>query len=196
MKFPLPLQLPEGHTPIITQHFGVSTEELEPAGPNGEPHYHYGTDIVLGTDHDTYGAALRLPFPVGRINQYLQPTQGMQNTPFVQLLYPAQDGTKYEIVLAHVSEIEPAKDFVYGDIVAKVGNLGLVYPQPNLKDPYQGAHLHLGLKVNGAWVDPEQYFDFTKWFTGAAPTQQDQLPATNWLITELLAIIKGITGTN
>src|SRR4029077_15831878 len=186
----LPIQLPAGSAAIITQPFGITENTLEPAGPNGEPHFHYGIDIVLGDDHVTFGAQLRCPFPTATmINRFEQP-EGSTQTPFLQLEYKATDGTVYNATFAHCSQMEPEGSFQYGAPIAKIGNIGLVAPQPSLKDPYAGAHLHLGLQAHGVWVDPAQYFDITKPFVGAGPDQQDQLPATNWLIQELLALLK------
>ncbi len=189
MKFPLPIQIPDGGAAWITQKFGATTIVLEPKGPNGEEHFHYGIDIVLGDDHATFGAALRCPFPSGTIiNRNPQP-MGSPTTPFLQLEYKDTEGHVYNATLAHCSEMEPESEYQYGAPVAKIGNIGIVTPDPTLKDPYAGAHLHLGLQVDGAWVDPKQYFDITKHFSGPGPDGQDQLPATNWLIQELLKII-------
>lgn len=194
MKFPLPIQTTDARNIRLTQAFGPTSNVLEPEGPAGQPHFHYGVDLVCGDDHQTYGAALRCPFPGAQIvNRFEQP-EGSKETPFLQLQYRDTAGTTYDVILAHCIDMAPAGRVAYGDEVAKIGNIGLVAPQPSLRDPYGGAHLHLGLKINGAWTDPLAYFDLTRPFIGTAPTQADQLPATNWLIKELLAIIAGITG--
>jgi hypothetical protein len=190
MKFPLPIQVSAASSITVTQPFGITSNTLEPVGPNGEPHFHYGLDIVCGDDHATFGAELRWPFPSGAmINRSPQP-QGSTQTPFLQLEYKPTDGVVYNSTFAHCSEIEPEGTFQYGALVGKIGNIGLVRPQPPLKDPYAGAHLHLGLQADGKWVDPALYFDLTKPFIGTGPDQEDQLPATNWLIQELLALLK------
>lgn len=191
-KFKLPIQLNTATRITITQPFGVTSNTLEPVGPNGEPHFHYGIDIITGDDHHTFGRALICPFPTSQvINEFVQP-QLSPKTPFIQLGHVAEDGTKYNLTLAHCSYFAPGTQFVLGDTVAKIGNIGLVEPQPTLKDPYAGAHLHLGLQVNGVWVDPEHYFDITSTFPGPDPTPQDQLPATDWLIAQLMAFLKGM----
>jgi hypothetical protein len=189
MQFPLPLQLTAAQKARITQPFGATTNELEPLGPDGEAHFHCGVDIVCGDDSETYGTALYCPFPTASVEAYLVQA-GNKDTPFVQLSYTAIDGTKYEAVLAHMSAMETPKSFIYGDLVGRAGNVGVASAQRSLKNPYAGAHLHLGLKVNGEWVDPERYFDFSKSFSGDAAIPQNQLPTTNWLVQELVQLVK------
>lgn len=191
-KFPLPLQIPLDHSPIVTQGFGAVNNPIEPAGPNGEPHFHYGIDIVCGSDHDTYGAHIICPTPTLEITEVHLEPEGSKVTPYIMGKYVAQDNTEIFIIFAHIIEAVPLGIYRYGETIAKVGNIGLVSPQPDLKDPYQGAHLHLGVRINGEWVDPIQYFDANQRFIGDSPTRQDQLPATNWLIKELLSIVHSI----
>jgi hypothetical protein len=61
MKFPLPIQAPAASAITVTQPFGVTSNTLEPEGPNGEPHSHYGLDIVCGDDPATFRTELRCP---------------------------------------------------------------------------------------------------------------------------------------
>lgn len=63
MKYKLPLAVPAGKHIYITQPYGRTYLTNEPVGPNGEPHFHYGSDIALGTPEETYGAAIVCPFP-------------------------------------------------------------------------------------------------------------------------------------
>ncbi len=196
MTFKLPIQVPEAGAIQITQGFGPTTNTLEPKGPNGEEHFHYGLDIVCGDDHATFGAMLRCPFPSGHLINEFPQQEGSPTTPLIQLQFNDADGTRYDAILAHCSQMQPVGLYAEGDPVGKIGNIGLVSPRPSLKDPYAGAHLHLGLQVNGAWVDPQEYFDCTDPFLGAAPTPDDQLPATDWLIQQLEAFIHSITGHN
>lgn len=60
---------------------------------------------------------------------------------------------------AHCSviKVSEGQSVAQGDVIARVGNSGNVQPKPSKKYPYAGTHLHLGIKKNGYWNNPQNF---------------------------------------
>ena len=192
-KFNLPVLLPPGIAPVVTQGFGPTDNPIEPRGPNGENHFHYGVDLVFGKDFETYGTPLVVPFERCTVGAYMQPPGTYQNTPFVEIDGIGASGTHYKVILAHVGNIFFRNDYKLGDIVATVGNYGMVSPQPTPADPFAGSHLHLGVQVGGEWRDPFEYFDVSTPFVGAPHDPNSDVPRLLWAIEQLTAQLASLT---
>lgn len=186
-KFPLPVMLPPNQHPTITQGFGETNNTLEPVGPNGEQHFHYGVDIVFGTDVESFGVPLVVPFKTATLTGSLFDGQQNVATNFIQLSGVGASGNKYDVILAHVSATFPRASYNSGDIVALTGNNGLVAPLPTTEDPFAGSHLHLGLKCNGTWVNPLDYFDVTEYAPERVHQDVTELPRLQWALAQLTA---------
>ncbi len=158
-KFKFPLALPVGRSLTLTQPFGRTENTLEPVGPNGEPHFHYGIDVVDGSGAEMFGTPIVCPLTNPVLTAYMLPPGTPNATPFIELSGKGASGNHYKIVLAHMAAAFFRGTYNEGDVVALVGNRGLVNPPPTPQDPYAGTHLHLGLQVNGVWSDPFEYFD-------------------------------------
>lgn len=183
--FRVPLAVPETQRVMMTQGFGVTSVPLEPEGPNGEPHFHYGIDLVCGDDHHTYGLAVVCPFESATVED--KTWQGAMNNAGNGIIAAWTDpqGDKYEAIMWHLSAISDPTTYAQGEVMGRVGNTGLVFPAPALQDPYRGAHLHLGLKLNGEFVDPAQYFDITNPYPGEPTPPALEMPPARWVIAKL-----------
>ncbi|MGH7174807.1 MAG: M23 family metallopeptidase [Minisyncoccia bacterium] len=175
---------------MMTQPFGPTTNTLEPVGPNGEPHFHYGVDLVAGDDHHTYGLAIVCPFPTIAIAD--KTWEGAMNSLGNGIIgnYTDAEGVKHTLTFWHVSKESDPVDYAEGETMANVGNTGLVAPQPSLKDPYAGAHLHLGYQRNGVWTDPLTIFDLTTWYPGGATPQVLEMPPAEWVVAQIEKILQ------
>jgi len=184
-KFSFPVLLPPGIEATVTQPFGVTANTIEPPGQHGEAHFHYGDDVVFGTDIETYGTPIVCPFHDARLTAYAEPSGSYTVTPFIRLDGYGASGNHYEATFAHVSSIFFRPSYNEGDIIGTVGNYGLVLPKPTPGAPFAGSHLHLGLQLNGQWVDPLQYFDITKPYIGAPHDPASDIPRLVWAIQQI-----------
>lgn len=194
MIFKAPYQVPTAKRVTVVRGFGPTNERLDPGGPNGEPHFHYGVDIVFGTDRETYGVPLALPFPEAKLISYVAPGDPGGANSHATYRYRSTSGNVFDMVLVHVSEIVFQYPLRFGAVVAYVGNVGTVWPQPDIKNPWDGAHLHLGLKVNGKWEDPMRWFDIFDPFIGEADDAQKDVPALSWALRKAMALYKQLVG--
>lgn len=194
-KFPLPLVLPASAKVQVTQPFGTSQLTLEPEGPGGQPHFHYGVDLVWGPDALVFGTPLVLPADADSISSYLLPPGDKSNTPYINVSLTGASGTKYIMTLAHCSKIELGVSLKAGTEVGLTGNYGLVGGTPSISDPFISSHLHLGLQANGKWVDPLQYFDITKWQIGPARDPANCTPRIQWAVQQLQEILASLIAT-
>ena len=186
----LPIQVPDVSQIRVTQRYGRSSFAIEPKGPNGEPHFHYGLDIARRTPMETYGTAVIMPFPHAELVNYVDPLPGTNGQRFATFRYVSPAGTQFDLVLVHLSAIVFRASYTQGDVVGYVGNSGLVSPTPQIATPFAGSHLHIGLKANGSWVDPEREFSTGLAFIGPDTSVERDLPAWRWALLraqELLA---------
>jgi hypothetical protein len=192
LKFPLPIVLPAGTKVTVTQPFGVTANTLEPIGPNGEPHFHYGIDLVWGPDNVIFGTPLVLPEVATESSYVLPPGNVNQPTPYVMFNFTGASGTKYTMELAHCSAIFLGAQYGKGKIVALAGNYGLVAPTPTIADPFAGSHLHLGLQIDGKYVDPAEYFDVTQFTVGPKRDPSNCVPRINWACQQVEAELQAL----
>lgn len=153
MKFKLPLVLPLGLKPIITQPYGATgnLDFYKQAGINIP--FHNGVDITTnGTDRQSYGCAIITPsdgWTIFRVYSDGNPMAANGNEVVMTSPVFNENGVnKYiELRCVHLSEAEPLEGKIVKDntIVGYTGNSGLVYPQPTTIFPYAGTHLHLGM---------------------------------------------------
>ena len=191
-KFPLPIVLPVNSNVSVAQPFGATTLALEPVGPHGEPHFHYGVDLVWGSDAHMFGTPLALPADGSKEAAYLQPPGDAINTPFVTFTFDGASGNHYTMVLAHVSKIQLANEYYKGQTVALVGNYGDLTPTPTPSNPFAATHLHLGLQCNGEWVDPLEYFDLNTFIVGPARDAANCTPRIQWAISTLTSELQAL----
>ncbi|MDE1925362.1 MAG: hypothetical protein KGH79_04270 [Patescibacteria group bacterium] len=187
--FRVPISIPDTQRVTLTQPFGPVSNPLEPEGPNGEPHFHYGIDLVCGDDHHTYGVAIVCPFPSITITE--KTWEGAMNPTGNGIVgvYTDAEGVVHKIVLWHCSKINDAIEYKEGDVMAYIGNAGLVFPAPSLRDPYAGAHLHLGYYRGDILTDPLTAFDITNPYRGPAPTQALEMPPAQWVVAKIEAFM-------
>lgn len=193
MLFKFPILLPPGAKLTVTQPYGVTDNATEPKGPNGEPHFHYGVDVVDGDAANTYGTPLVCPFESGKLTGYNVTQFNPGVTPFASISGYGASGAHYEAIFCHISALFFRSSYGDGDIVGLIGNNGAVEPQPTPAAPFAGSHLHLGLKVNGQWADPLEYFDIGAPYAGAPHDPQTNVPRLEWAITQLRAEMSRLT---
>lgn len=73
--------------------------------------------------------------------------------------------------------------------IALMGNTGLVRPEPNFKDPYNGVHLHLTLEKRtelGLWkkVDPLSYINLQDTIDGPDTDIDNDIPPLSWVVSQ------------
>ncbi len=190
-KYPLPIILPAGTQVIVSQPFGPTNIALEPEGPNGEPHFHYGVDLLWGTAPDTFGCELVIPAPVATLASYIQDPGSPTVTPCMTFNFTGSSGNKYQMVLAHVSKLIFATEYKEGQVVALTGNYGDLQPQPTFDYPYGGSHLHLGLTCNDKWVNPLDYFDINQYTVGLKRPIINLLPRAQWALNLISGASQG-----
>lgn len=137
---------------------------------------HIGTDVVCGTNEQTWGKNFVWPFPWpgtafdSRVDSMFGATQHAHAQ--VDTVDPAT-GITYGLIGIHLSAVTHTKSpidnqiitFNFGDVIGKIGNNGAVTPLPTPACPLCGTHLHLGLGVkkpgelNYTMVDPQLFFD-------------------------------------
>ncbi len=186
-KFDLPVLLPPGVEATVTQPFGVTANELEPIGPNGEAHFHYGVDLVFGTPAETYGTPIVMPFVDGRIAGYLLPPSTYSDTPFVSVSGVGATGNRYLVVFDHIANFFMQDAYAHLSILGTVGNYGTVSPVPTPENPFGGSHLHLGLMCDDIWVDPLEYFDIKSPHIGGPHDPANDVPRLVWALAQLSA---------
>jgi hypothetical protein len=186
-KFQLPVLLPATEAATLTQPFGVTANTLEPVGQHGEPHFHYGVDLVFGDPIHTYGIPLVCPFDDAKLTAFMSPPTSGISTPFIQLEGYGASGAHYKMIFGHVSQINFRSEYQAGDIIGLVGNYGLVWPQPTPSNPFAGAHLHLGVQANGMWIDPLSIVDIGSPFIGTAYNEGVYVSRIAWALSQLEA---------
>ena len=150
-KLPCPIKVHSGLKPIVTQPFGDTTTLAWYKERGMNIPFHNGTDIILsGTDVQTYGSELITPSEGWRIVKatFDAPMSTKGNGVTIQSPQFEEDGIQkvLQVVYWHASHIEfDSKVRPAYDTVANVGNTGAVRPEPTVKCPFAGSHLHLML---------------------------------------------------
>ena len=129
-----PVQWPFPYAVPISDGFG---ERVAPC--RGCSSYHEGTDFTPGAGTAIYTIA------AGTVTYTEVSDRGMGNNVIIAHVV---NGVKLESLYAHMqmnsSPLQVGDVVNVGDFVGLVGETGTAI----------GAHLHLGIMINGAWVDP------------------------------------------
>lgn len=190
------MQIPPTRVLTLTRGFGATDRASDPTGPNNEPNFHYGVDVVDGLPHETYGTPLVCPFHRAQLIRYFSDDRFSKDTDFCVLSGRGASGTRYELVFAHNSALFFRSEYKEGDIVALAGNDGDVSPPPTPAAPFNGSHAHIGLKANGVWVDPLKYFDIGNPYRGADDKPESDIPRLQWAVAELVKQLNSILVDN
>lgn len=181
-KYPLPIAVPKGLRPVITQPFG-STQNASWYVANGIAPEHNGIDIAIGTPVQTYGTKIVCPVPESFLSKqwWDQPMSTKGNG--IEISW--KDGKKYKMRAWHCSEIKTEAKYSEGDVIGFIGNSGLVRPAPSVSCVHCGAHLHLMLYEDGVLIDPLSVFDKNRWFESEDTGLLKDLPPLVWGIEQL-----------
>jgi hypothetical protein len=169
----------------VTQEYGNTSNNTWYLANGITAPFHNGIDICFGTPIQTYGTPCICPFDKAKVVKltFDTPLSAKGNGITIES-YPV-DGVVYQVVFWHTGEINViiGQELKLGDVVCYIGNSGLVNPQPDINNPYNGSHCHLMLfkyvwtiKQNGSLYElqdenngvngarnPRELFDFTQW---------------------------------
>lgn len=137
---------------------------------------HIGTDVVCGTNEQTWGQNCVWPFPwPGVVYESLVDSMfGATLHAHAQIdTTDPTTGVQYSLIYIHLSSVTNSKAvgdgktviYNFGEVIGKIGNNGAVSPMPTPACPLCGTHLHSGLGVkkpgelNYTMVDPQLFFD-------------------------------------
>lgn len=197
--YKFPIRIPLGWKLTITQGFADTTlaDWYKARGINMPEHN--GNDVICGTGIQTFGSACVWPFKFpGKVYDAQAESPIAAETHHAHAQIDGVDpttGILYSLIYLHLSSVEHAKTptekseiiYHYGDVIGHIGNSGAVLPAVSPANPFNGAHLHLGLAIqhpgeqNATMVDPSEYFDIDDPFTGDDEPQRDQI-VRDWAI--------------
>lgn len=210
--FKLPIIIPKGLKPIITQGYGAvgNLDFYKEHGVNIP--FHNGVDICTnGTSRQTYGCPVITPsgsWTVFKVYDEGNPLAANGNEVVIHSSPFQENGvTKWvELRFVHLSKVFPKLEgsvVPAGTVVGLIGNSGLVSPAPTPDAPYNGTHLHIGMveyqMVNGqsatinehngvyGLVDPLSRIDIHTYDTAEDDVTRDA-PPLEWGIEQ-----KGLT---
>ena len=210
-KFPFPIKLHSGLTPVESQKY-ADTSKVKWYHDNGiNILFHNGGDYILKWGgKTTYGSELIAVFDgtiVKNTFDFPMSTKGngltLESDPFVD-----DDGIKkiIQVVYWHNSKnVITAGRVKKGETIALVGNSGLVDPKPTFTQPFNGAHVHFMVFVyhwiNNVWVlqeadngvggaqDPMKFINLNEVVYGKDAPEND-LPAFQWAVSGLVELIR------
>ncbi len=119
----------------ITSPFGNRTHPF-----TGAVSFHNGLDIAAPVGTPVYAPAS------GKVTQLWDHASGGLCLAFV-----SPDGTRFGFAHLDSWAVKVGDQVQAGDIIARSGNTGRS----------TGPHLHFTMKINNAWVDPQQHIDFS-----------------------------------
>src|SRR3990167_8793374 len=191
MKYPLPISCPKGTKPFITQYYGDASNVAWYKEHGLNLTAHNGLDIIVGDSIQTYGTKLVCPVSNAELSQTWF-TNAMSTTGNGIQIGWNEGADRYNLILWHCSEIVTKNTYKEQDIVGYIRNSGLVKPAPTPQKPFDGSHLHLGLRKNNILIDPLTIFDETTWFTSEDTGQEKDLPPLFWALNYAKEQIKKI----
>lgn len=200
-KFIFPLRAVPGTYPVITQAFG-DPSRVKWYRENGmDVPFHNGTDAVLsGFDRSkTYGAALICPFPKAKtIKTWFDAPMSKKGNGIMIQSEPIEDSEDhitrfFQMLVWHCSDlITQTNDFLEGDVIAYVGNSGLVTPSPTPECVFCGSHVHIMMfeyrKEGTTWIQ----YDIDNGVSGAQ-NPMNYLSLSNFIIGEDTGIKKDLS---
>lgn len=181
---PLPLSIPLGDKPTITQEFGDTSNATWYMENGLFLTAHNGTDIVVGDSVLTYGTKIVCPVPSAQLSQVWWSNPMSTSGNGIQIAWE-EDGDRYNMRAWHCSKVEAKPFYSLGETIGYIGNSGLCKPAPSLIHPYDGSHLHLMMYKNGEIIDPLTIFDRTKWFIGEDSGVEYDVEPIKWAINKL-----------
>lgn len=210
MKYKLPIKIPVGCVPYISQPYG-ETSNAEWYKKNGiEIPFHNGVDIAIkkigGSQRDnniaTYGCSVVAWEDMTRDRVFFDTPMATKGNGIYMWGKPyEEDGVIKQIfwVFWHASQVATLKTkFTNGEEIMKLGNSGLVFPEPTDSNPFAGSHLHLmafmfhnGVLQNadngvGGAIDPMQFIDLNNFYIfGDWQDVNDTLPLS-WVVGRLI----------
>lgn len=198
MKYPLPIEIVKGRYPLVTQEFGDPSNAAWYQRNGVNITSHNGTDIVIrGGKHqetDTYGTRLVCPVPKGVVDGIWDENDPMSTKGNGIEIHWKDEHGFCQMLVWHCSEVvHYADEFLEGQTLGFMGNSGLVSPPPTFANVHNGAHLHLGLWINGVLSDPREVFDFTKWFVSDQDTSVEKdLPPFQYFLNKIRIALSGL----
>lgn len=158
MEIHSPVRYRKGFPVGITQKFG---ENIQANLKYGLTSGHNGIDFISGLGKDAYGIGI-VAAHSGKVARIVSDTPMSTKGNGVYIEYD-EDGKFYKTVDWHMSEVlvKAGQDVSVGQLIGRMGNSGLVRPEPTTTNIYGGTHDHFGLSVwDKAWIaiDPMPYF--------------------------------------
>ena len=163
MKYPLPIEIVRGRSPIVTQEYGDKSSVAWYKSKGIDLKEHNGTDIVTGGAVATYGTKLVCPVPTALLDKVYFTTPLSTQGNGVRIRWRDEKGLN-QCLVWHLSETNQQGEYREKDVLGYMGNSGTVRPEPSVWNVHAGSHLHLMTYVNNVLVDPREIFDFTKWY--------------------------------
>jgi len=196
MKYPLPLSMPAGRHPIITQPYGdkTSVEWYRANGLNLTEHN--GTDIVIsfpGATAEqsriaTYGARIVCPVPSAFLEKTWWDSPMSTKGNGIQIAW--KEGVdRFQMLSWHCSEVNPQNTYKEGDTLGFMGNSGLVRPAPTNACVHCGAHIHLMLYANGVLTDAMTKFDAKRWYTSQDTGIEKDLAPFQFFFDKIMGLL-------
>ncbi len=209
MIYKLPIIIPQGLKPVVTQGYGA-TGNLGFYKENGvNIPFHNGVDICTnGTSMQTYGCPVITPsgsWTVFKVYDGGNPLSNNGNEVVIHSSPFQENGiTKWiELRFVHLSKVYPKLEgsvVPENTVIGNIGNSGLVLPVPTPAAPYNGTHLHLGMieyyiidgqtvtrnEANGVYglIDPLTRININQYDTAPIDVTKEAPPLT-WGIQQL-----------
>jgi len=181
MKYKLPIRVPPGLKPTITQYYGDKSRVAYYHANGIMIDAHNGIDIVVGDAIQTYGLTLVCPVPRAELSKSWWDNPMSTSGNGIQIAWE-EGSNRFNLRFWHCSELELAPYYLEGEAVALMGNSGLVSPKPTPERPFDGSHLHLMAFKNGVLIDPLEIFDENSWFIGSDTGTDKDLPPLRWVL--------------
>lgn len=205
-KYPLPIKIPVGCVPYISQPYGETSNAQWYKEHDIDIPFHNGVDIAIrkigGSQRDnniaTYGCSCYAWEDITKdkcVFETPMSTKGngiqFWGTPWTE------DGITKRLywVEWHASMVTTLKtNFKKGDELMRLGNSGTVFPEPNDSNPFAGAHLHfmcflfhdgvLQNKDNGVKgaIDPMQFIDLNNFIIEGDWQDVSDLNPLSWVV--------------
>lgn len=191
MKYKLPISSPI--KPFITQPYGDKSNVAWYHEHGLILTEHNGVDLVISDSIQTYGTRLVCPVPNAELSKTWWENAMSTKGNGIQIAWE-ENGDRYNLIFWHCSEIVIKSTYKEGDVVGYIGNSGLCKPAPTPQKPFDGSHLHLGLRKNNILIDPFEVFDKDQWFVSEDTGQEKDLPPLFWVVDYIRTQLKKMFG--